>query len=60
LFSPYDEFDYDAFFGGLERNNLAFRSDNDDFTAGTDNNDDNELLLVVADYEPAKRFLLPL
>jgi hypothetical protein len=55
LFSPYNEFDYDAFFGGLDNDNLAFRSDDDDFTAGTDNTDDNELLLLVADNEPADK-----
>ena len=55
LFSPYNEFDYDAFFGGLDNDNLAFRSDDDEFTAGTDNADDNELLLLVADNEPADK-----
>ena len=29
-FSPYNEFDYDAFLGGLDNDDLAFRSDNDD------------------------------
>ena len=56
LFSPYDEFDYDAFFLGLvDDDNLALRSDNDDFRAGTDSNDNNELLLLVKDNEPADK-----
>jgi hypothetical protein len=39
-------------FEGLDNDNLAFRSHRDDFTAGTDN---NELLLLVADNEPADK-----
>jgi hypothetical protein len=46
LFSPYNECDYDAFFAGL---------DDDDLTARIDDNDDNELLLLVTDNEPADK-----
>jgi hypothetical protein len=46
LFSPYDEFDYDACLGGL---------DDDDLTAGTDDNYDTELLLLVTDNKPADK-----
>jgi hypothetical protein len=57
LFSPYDKFDYDAFFEGLDNYYLAFRSDDDDdFTAETDDKNNNELLLLVADNEPADKF----
>ena len=55
LFSPYNAFNCDALYGGLDNDNLAFRSDNDDFAAGPDNNDNNELLLLVANNESADK-----
>jgi hypothetical protein len=55
LFSPYNEFNYDAFLGGLDNDDLAFRDDDDDFTAETDNTDNHVLLLLVADNEPADK-----
>jgi hypothetical protein len=51
LFNPYDKFEYDAFSGGLDNDDLALRSDND-FTAGTNGNDNYDLLVVAADNEP--------
>ena len=56
LFSPYDKFDYDAFFDGLlDNDDLALRTENDGFLAGIDDNEDNEVLLLVADDEPADK-----
>jgi hypothetical protein len=58
LFSPHEEFDYDAFFGGHDYVHLTSGTDDDDVAAGTDNNDDNKLLVVVVDNEPADKLCL--
>jgi hypothetical protein len=58
VFSPYEEFNYNAFLGGLDNDDLTSGTDDDDFAAGSDNNDDKELLLLVADNEPANNLCL--